>query len=76
MASGRRAEDMALRLKYAGFPADVPAISDAGAALALSFENTPAGEKLYVLPTYTAMLEIREALAKLGGVAPFWEEQS
>ncbi len=76
VASGRRAEDMALRLKYAGFPADVPAISDAGAALALSFENTPAGEKLYVLPTYTAMLEIREALAKLGGVAPFWEEQS
>ncbi len=74
-ASGRRAEDIALRLKYAGFPPDLPVVGSAEEALKLALRNTPAGGDLYVLPTYTAMLEVRALLAKRGGVAPYWEEQ-
>jgi lipid II isoglutaminyl synthase (glutamine-hydrolysing) len=73
VVSGHRAEDMALRLKYAGFAPGLPVVSNAGEALSLALSQTPAGEKLYVLPTYTAMLEVRELLAKRGGAAPYWE---
>jgi lipid II isoglutaminyl synthase (glutamine-hydrolysing) len=76
VASGRRAEDMALRLKYAGFPPDVPVVRGTDEALALALRQTPPGGDLYVLPTYTAMLEVRGLLAKRGGVAPYWEEPS
>ena len=75
VACGRRAEDMALRLKYAGFPPDLPVIGSAAEALDLALRQTPAGGDLYVLPTYTAMLEVRALLARRGGVAPYWEEQ-
>jgi hypothetical protein len=64
---------MALRLKYAGFDGSVPVISDIAAALDSALETTPAGAQLYVLPTYTAMLEVRGLLARKGGVAPYWE---
>ena len=32
-----------------------------------------AGGELYVIPTYTAMLEVRELLAGKGGARHFWE---
>ena len=73
VVSGRRAEDMALRLKYAGFDGSVPVIGDIATALDSALETTPAGAQLYVLPTYTAMLEVRGLLARRGGVAPYWE---
>lgn len=34
----------------------------------------PAGATVYILPTYTAMLEIRRALADLGAVRDFWQQ--
>jgi len=74
IASGHRAEDMALRLKYAGFPPDVVMVGGAEEALSKALRETPSGGELYVLPTYTAMLEVRELLAKRGGVAHYWEE--
>jgi UDP-N-acetylmuramyl tripeptide synthase len=74
IASGTRAEDMALRLKYAGF-GDEPALeSDVALALRRAIGNTPPGETLYVIPTYTAMLESRELLAKWSGASRFWED--
>ncbi len=76
VVSGHRAEDMALRLKYAGFPADFPVIKDSNAALSEALTQTSPGEKLFVLPTYTAMLEVRGLLAKRGGAAPYWEAPS
>jgi UDP-N-acetylmuramyl tripeptide synthase len=76
VVSGRRAEDMALRLKYAGFPADLPVVRGTDEALALALRETPPGEQLFVLPTYTAMLEVRGLLAKRGGAAPYWEAPS
>ena len=32
------------------------------------------GETVYVLPTYTAMLELREVLRQDGHVAGFWQD--
>ncbi len=73
LAAGTRAEDLALRLKYAGFGADVPVERETAAALRRALDATPAGETLYVVPTYTAMLEVRELLAKRAGGGKFWE---
>ncbi len=73
MAAGTRAEDLALRLKYAGFGADIVVERETAAALRRALEATPIGETLFVLPTYTAMLEVRELLAKRAGASHFWE---
>jgi UDP-N-acetylmuramyl tripeptide synthase len=74
LASGWRAEDMALRLKYAGYGDDVPVERDITTALQRSVDAIPSGGTLYVLPTYTAMLTAREWLAKQAGQAHFWED--
>jgi UDP-N-acetylmuramyl tripeptide synthase len=74
MAAGTRAEDLALRLKYAGFAGGLPVERDTAAALNRALEETPPGATLHVIPTYTAMLEVRELLAKRGGARPFWED--
>lgn len=74
ICSGIRAEDMAVRLKYAGVPeAKLKVENDLRRALELGLAITPPGEALYLLPTYTAMLEARDVMARLGYVAPFWE---
>jgi UDP-N-acetylmuramyl tripeptide synthase len=73
MAAGTRAEDLALRLKYAGFADSVPVERSTAAAFRAAVEATPAGETLWVVPTYTAMLEVREIIAKRAGRARFWE---
>jgi UDP-N-acetylmuramyl tripeptide synthase len=72
--SGIRAEDMAVRLKYAELPVG-PVIPDREAAIKAALEATPPGETLYVLPTYTAMLEIRKTLSEMGYTHPFWEDE-
>ena len=63
--SGTRAAEIALRLKYAGIPSDRLVVeSDLDAALDAALQ---AGEaSLYALPTYTAMLALREALVERG----------
>lgn len=75
VASGLRAEEMALRLKYAGVPAERVTVERDGArALARGLERLGEGERLYVLPTYTAMLHLRRALARQGHVRGFWRQ--
>jgi UDP-N-acetylmuramyl tripeptide synthase len=71
--SGIRAEDMAVRLKYAELPVG-PVIPDREEAIKAALQATPPGETLYVLPTYTAMLEIRKTLSDMGYTHPFWED--
>jgi UDP-N-acetylmuramyl tripeptide synthase len=72
--SGTRAEDMAVRLKYAGVaPERVRVEPDLPRALDAALAALPAGATLSVLPTYTAMLELRAELARRGWVRPFWE---
>ncbi|HZR97156.1 MAG TPA: MurT ligase domain-containing protein [Chloroflexota bacterium] len=75
VCSGTRAADMALRLKYALVePERLLVEPDVARALHEALARTPAGGTLYVLPTYTALLALREALQRQGVVAGFWED--
>jgi UDP-N-acetylmuramyl tripeptide synthase len=74
LASGRRAADMALRLKYADIDASPAIEEDTESALKMALALTPEGERLYVIPTYTAMLQVRKLLARWGQRPPFWKE--
>jgi lipid II isoglutaminyl synthase (glutamine-hydrolysing) len=72
---GLRATDMANRLKYAGIdPSLISWEEDIAASLEKALDRLPPGETLYITPTYTAMLQLREILQKMGLVVPFWEE--
>jgi len=72
--SGTRAWDMALRLKYAGVDSSPHVESDSALALRRALRETPEGGDLYVIPTYTAMLQVRDLLARWGGRGAFWQE--
>jgi lipid II isoglutaminyl synthase (glutamine-hydrolysing) len=66
VVSGDRAADMALRLQYSR-PARSPAgelivKEDLQEAVATALERTPPGELLHILPTYSAMLQVRQVL--------------
>lgn len=74
LVSGVRAEDMALRLKFAGYGDDLPLERDVPTALQRALDATAVGATLHVVPTYTAMLQAREWLAKRAGVPHFWED--
>jgi hypothetical protein len=69
--SGTRAAELALRLKYAGVAPErlavVPSLP-AGLDAALADGDGP----LYALPTYTALLELRDLLARRGDVEGHW----
>lgn len=65
--SGQRAEDMAVRLKYAGVDMEsITIIKDYGELIKTAITRMSANEikNLYILPTYTAMLKIRKVLRK------------
>jgi lipid II isoglutaminyl synthase (glutamine-hydrolysing) len=70
--SGTRAEEMALRLKYAGIDAELVVERDLERSLDAAVASA-AGERLYALPTYTALLELRDLLARRG-LARRWSE--
>jgi len=77
--SGTRANDMALRFKYAGLLelGELPqwrVISDSGAALREFLALTPAGSRLYIVPTYTALLDVRAVLTASGHVKAYWKD--
>jgi lipid II isoglutaminyl synthase (glutamine-hydrolysing) len=71
ICAGTRAPEMALRLKYAGWPERsievVPEIED---SLDRALADTP--KRLFALPTYTALLELRKLLADRGLAKEFW----
>jgi lipid II isoglutaminyl synthase (glutamine-hydrolysing) len=70
--SGTRAEEMALRLKYAGIDAELDVERDLGDSLDAAVGNAT-GERVYALPTYTALLDLRDLLADRG-LAKRWSE--
>ena len=74
VVSGTRAADMALRLKYAGLGDRLAVEKDLRSAVSRALSQAPAGARLYVLPTYTAMLTVREHLASLAGRPHFWQQ--
>lgn len=72
--SGIRAEDMAVRLKYAGIPESrIVLEKDYRTLISRALKDTGTGETLYILPTYTAMLDIRRVLRKRFGLKEFWK---
>jgi len=74
VVSGDRALDLRVRLKYAELPADrIEVVTGWRAALERAAAATPAGETLFVLPTYTAMLELRAVLTRDGALQPYWQ---
>ncbi|MGI9146897.1 MAG: MurT ligase domain-containing protein [Chloroflexota bacterium] len=75
ICSGLRAEDMAVRLKYAGVePERIQVESDFRRAIELALAAAEPNETVYVLPTYTAMLGMRNVLRQTGYVGGFWED--
>ena len=75
VVSGDRAAELALRFTYGGLPEDrlelepvLPAALDRAVALA------PRGARVGVLPTYTAMLSLRQSLTDRGLTRPYWEQ--
>ncbi|HEV3232941.1 MAG TPA: MurT ligase domain-containing protein [Candidatus Dormibacteraeota bacterium] len=72
--TGDRALDMRIRLKYAGLALERMTVAETpAAAVDQALALVPAGEELFVLPTYTAMLDLRAELVRRGYLAPFWE---
>ena len=71
LVSGVRADDMALRLKYAGFPSDrLEVIRDYDRLLGeVGADETPT----FLMPTYTAMFDLRNEIAKHTDVKAFYE---
>jgi lipid II isoglutaminyl synthase (glutamine-hydrolysing) len=69
--SGTRAAELALRLRYAGVDEErldvVDDLAD-GLDAALAAGSGP----LYALPTYTALLELRDVLAGRGAAEEYW----
>ncbi len=68
VTSGVRASDMAVRLKYAGIASENIVIEEnINKALNTSLNMLKENEKLYVLPTYTALLSLDRILRKYKG---------
>ena len=69
--AGTRAAELALRMKYAGVdPGRLVVEPDLATALdgAVAYRDGP----LYVLPTYTALLELKTLLAERGVAREYW----
>ena len=71
LTSGTRAHDMALRLKYADIeaPDSEPDILKAFNKAAAHTEN-----KLFILPTYTALIQLQKILVAKGIKKEYWKE--
>ena len=69
--SGTRAAEMALRLKYAGWPTDRLTVDENLERSLLGAAERAEGT-LYALPTYTALLEVRAKIAGKGHADDFW----
>lgn len=71
--SGIRAEDMSVRLKYAGvYSNKISIIKEYAELINAGLSQTAAGNSFYILPTYTALLDIRKVLSKKFGLKEFW----
>lgn len=74
ITSGVRGEDMAVRLKYSGLDTHkIRIIKDYHMLIDEGLKKTPSGGCFYILPTYTAMLDIRCILKKKFNLKEFWK---
>ena len=73
VCAGTRAPEMALRLKYAGWPAEsVEIASSIPGSFDAAVRRAPG--RLFALPTYTALLELRTLLTQRGLARDYWEQ--
>jgi UDP-N-acetylmuramyl tripeptide synthase len=73
VCSGTRAAELAVRLKYAGAdPAKLEVVEELEPALDRALSGGEAGTPLFVLPTYTALIELRELLTRRGEAQDYW----
>ncbi len=70
--AGTRAPEIALRLKYAGWPEEAISV-EAGIEASLDRAVAEAPGRLFALPTYTALLELRKLLSSRGLAEEFWQ---
>ena len=69
--AGTRAPEMALRLKYAGWPEDAIVVeAEIEASLDRAVAEAPG--RLFALPTYTALLALHRVLSGRGLTRDFW----
>jgi UDP-N-acetylmuramyl tripeptide synthase len=72
VCSGTRAPELALRLKYAGWPEDRLVVEpDLERSLTKVLQGEP--ERVYALPTYTALLDLRTLLSQSYGAGRYWQ---
>ena len=68
---GTRAQDMRLRLKYAGADDEKIQVFDTADELVAAVRGLSV--PVYILPNYTSMLVVRDKLAAASGGGKFWE---
>lgn len=72
--SGIRAADMALRLKYASItPMSSEVEENVSKALDVALSKTPEKSTLFILPTYTAMFDVRKSIGNIVNIKEFWK---
>jgi lipid II isoglutaminyl synthase (glutamine-hydrolysing) len=71
VCTGTRAPEMAVRLKYAGWPVERIEVRE-GIAPSLDRALEEGSGPLYALPTYTALIELRTLLADRGLAPEYW----
>jgi UDP-N-acetylmuramyl tripeptide synthase len=71
ICAGTRAPEMAVRLKYAGIAPDAIEV-DGDIAHSIDEAVDGAGDRLFALPTYTALLELRKLLSRRGLAREYW----
>ncbi|MGB9681410.1 MAG: MurT ligase domain-containing protein [bacterium] len=74
VTTGKRSYDMALRLKYGGFEPNKFLVEEDLLKALYKAVDSSKGDKVYVIPTYTAMLELRRKLESLGITKGFWKD--
>jgi len=72
-AGGTRAEDIALRLKYAGWPAPAAVARAYHYFVDSLLADTEPGSDVFLIPTYTSLLDLRAELQRRGAASAFWE---
>ena len=71
--TGIRAEELALRFKYAGIDTDCIAVEKDYSKVIDNVIVNNDGMPVYILPTYTAMFDFRKALSRRYKIRKFWK---
>jgi UDP-N-acetylmuramyl tripeptide synthase len=75
VCSGNKAEELALRLKYAELSTErIAMVADREAALDTALKKVEPGGTLYIMSGYTPTQELRRIMQKRGWVKHYWEE--